>query len=331
MLRRFLLTIVGALSIGGLAACGSTNNQTISIGPNFAPGSLYVTNSNINSISIFAPNAANGASPVNGIGGSTTGLTNPQYIAFDASKHAYVTNYNTGTSTGSITAYASQATGSVLPLAVISGATTTLGQARGITVDAPGNIYVANVAFPPSLASSILVFSAGTSGDVAPARSINGALTLLAFPAGIAIDRSGNVYVANSASATIEEFSSTATGNVAPTKTIAGSLTGLAVPTGLTLDVSGNIYVTDVGPANASIVEFAASSTGNAAPMKVIAGSSTTLNNPSDIKLDAAGNIYVTNTGTGKVLVFSNSASGNVAPTAVLNGAGNVVGLALSP
>ncbi|MDQ6931572.1 MAG: NHL repeat-containing protein [Candidatus Eremiobacteraeota bacterium] len=331
MLRRFFLAFVGAISIEGLAACGSTSNQAISIGPNFATGSLYVTNSNVNSISIFAPNAATGAHPVNSIGGSSTGLTNPQYIAFDVSKRAYVSNYNTATSTGSITAYASQATGSVLPLAVISGAATTLGQARGITVDAAGNIYVANVAFPPSLTSSILVFAAGASGNTAPARSISGALTLLAFPAGIAINGSANIFVANSANASIEQFSSAATGNMAPTKTIVGPLTGLVVPAGLTLDLAGNIYVTDVGPGNSSIVEFAASATGNSSPMRVIAGSLTTLNNPSDIKLDAAGNIYVTNTGTGNVLVFSNSASGNVAPTAVLNGAGNVVGLALSP
>lgn len=328
---RFFLVLLSALSIGGLAACASGNNQAISIGPNFAPGSVYVTNSNINSISIFAPNPANGSGPINSIGGSTTGLTNPQYIAFDTSKRAYVSNYNTATSTGSITVYASQATGSVLPLAAISGPTTTLGQTRGITVDAAGNVYVASVAFPPSLSSSILVFGAGTTGNAAPARSISGALTLLAFPTGVALDRSGSIYVANSANASIEQFSSTATGNVAPTKTIAGPLTGLVVPAGLTLDASGNIYVTDVGPGNPSIAVFAGSATGNVAPMKVIAGPLTTLNNPSDVKVDAAGNIYVTNTGNAKILVFSGSASGNVAPTAVLNGAGNVVGLALSP
>ncbi len=331
MLRRFFLALLSTVSVAGLAACASGNNQAISIGPNFATGSLYVTNSNINSISIFAPNAANGAGPINSIGGSTTGLTNPQYIAFDASKRAYVSNYNTATSTGSITVYASQATGSVLPIAVITGPTTTLGQARGITVDGAGNIYVASVAFPPSLTSSILVYGAGTSGNSAPSRSISGALTLLAFPTGIALDRTANIYVANSGNASLEEFSSTASGNVAPMKTIAGPSTGLVVPAGLTLDGAGNIYVTDVGPGNPSIVVFAAAATGNAAPMKVIAGPLTTLSNPSDVKLDAAGNIYVTNTGNGKILVFSGTASGNVAPAAVLNGAGNVVGLALSP
>jgi len=330
MLRRLFLGLLGAVSIG-LAGCSSVSNQTISIGPNFATGSLYVTNSNINSISIFAPNAANGSGPINQIGGSNTGLTNPQYIAFDATKRAYVSNYNTAASAGSITVYASQATGSVLPLANITGSTTTLGQARGLTVDATGNIYVANVAFPPSLTSSILVFPAGASGSTPPARSISGALTLLAFPTGIALDHLANLYVANSANASLEVFASTATGNVAPTKVIAGTSTGLVVPAGLTLDASGNIYVTDVGPGNPSILVFAASASGNVAPMKVIAGPLTTLNNPSDVKLDAAGNIYVTNTGNGKILVFSGAASGNVAPTAVLNGVGNVVGLALSP
>ncbi len=330
MLRRFLLGVIKVTLIAGLASCAS-NNQAISIGPSFTAGSLYVTNSNINSISIFSPNPANGSGPINLIGGSNTGLTNPQYIAFDSGKRAYVTNYNTGSSTGSVTVYASQATGSVLPLGTISGPTTTLGQARGVTVDATGSIYVANVAFPPSLTSSVLVFTAGSASNSAPARSLSGALTGLAFPTGIGLDASGNIYVANSGNASIEQFATTATGDVAPKKVIAGPLTGLAVPAGLAVDASGNVYVTDVGPGNSSVSVFAPSATGNTAPTRVISGPLTTLNNPSDVKLDAAGNVYVTNTGTGKILIFAATASGNVAPSAVLNGAGTVVGLALSP
>ncbi len=332
MLRRFFLGLVGALCVAGLAACASNNNnRIISIGPNFGPGSLYVTNSNINSISIFPPNAANGSGPINLIGGSNTGLTNPQYIAFDSAKRAYVTNYNTGSSTGSITIYASQATGSVLPLATISGATSTLGQVRGITLDAAGNLYVANVAFPPSLTSSILVFAAGSAGNAGPARTVSGALTGLSFPTGIALDTSANLYVANSGNATIAQFAATATGNVAPKKVIGGPLTGLVIPTGLAVDATGNVYVTDVGPGNSKIAVFAPTATGNTAPIRVVSGAVTTLNTPTDVKLDAAGNMYVTNTGTGKILVFPASSNGNVPPSATLNGAGNVVGLALSP
>jgi len=61
---------------------------------------------------------------------------------------------------------------------------------------------------------------------------------------GIALDATGRLYVANSATNSITVYAAAATGNVTPMATIAGSNTGLHLPTGITVDAAGSaIYV----------------------------------------------------------------------------------------
>jgi len=330
MLRRIATACIPSIIFAaGLAAC-SSSDQAISIGPTFPTLSIYVTNSTQNAIAIYPPNPTSGSTAVNQIGGNNTQLNGPQYDAFDANKRLYVSNFNSGSGVGSVNVYASQATGNVLPIAQIGGSNTGISYARGVRVDSKGLVYLANVGPAPTFVSSILVFAAGSSGNVPPISTISGPLTGLNFPTGIALDGNGNIVVANSGNGTITSYVlATATGNVAPSNTIGGPLTGLVSPTGLTLDAQRNIYVADSSTNSISV--FAANASGNVAPIRTISGSNTTLNTPSDVLLDSSGNLYVTNTGNGKVLVFPASASGNVAPSQIITVAGNVVGIALSP
>lgn len=336
MLRRIALRISSVLLVAGLAAC-SSNDSAISIGPNFNTLSIYITNSTQNAVTIFAPNPTSASQPLNQIGGSNTQLNGPQYDTFDSTKKLYVSNINPGTNSGSITVYQSQATGNVLPLSVIGGSASALGSPRGIAVDSNSNIYVANVTQAPTLASSILVFAAGSAGNISPSSFIAGSNTGLNFPAGIFIDTNKKLWIANTGGSTgngsILQFAITAVGNVAPANVISGPLTGLISPTSVILDAAGNIYVTD-STLNAILV-FAPSASGNVAPVRTIAGAATKLNNPSDVLLDQSGNLLVTNTatgnGTGSILIFPSTASGNVAPAQTIAAPGNLVGLALSP
>lgn len=332
MLRRIVALSFGLLAGATLAAC-SSSTAPISIGPNFNTLSLYVTNSTQNAISIYPPNPSSATQPINQIGGSNTQLNGPQYDAFDASKRLYVSNYNAGTTVGSITIYASQATGNVLPVAAITGGATTIGSARGIALDSNGNIFLANVSGPPQFTSSILIFPPGSNGDVQPA-TISGTLTGLNGPVGVAVDKTNRVYVANAGNGTIGVFASGVSGNVAPVITIGGPMTTLQTPTGLSLDPAGNVYVTDV--ATSRILIFSASvinsKNGNVPPMTTIGGSLTGLSSPTDVKVDANNRIYVCN-GNGKILVFPAGLTGNVnvAPSVVITPPGNVIGLAFSP
>ena len=341
-MRRIAFTVACLVLAAGLAAC-STNDQSLSsggnpgIGPNFGTGSIYITNSTQNAVSIYNPSPTTGATVVNQIGGSNTGLNGPQYDAFDSAKKLYVTNYNAGTQVGSLTVYASQATGNVLPFAQIAGVGSGIGYPRGVALDSTSNIYVANVGAGPSFVSSVLVFPAGSNGQVAPGAVLTGALTGLNFPTGIKVDSKGLIYVANTGNGTITIYPAQSIGNAAPTTTIGGPNTepptGMQAPTGLALDSALNIYVAD--KATNQILVFATGATGNVAPIRIIGGSNTKLNNPRDVLVDATGNLYVTSSasgnGTGSILIFAPGANGNVAPTANVAAPGNVVGLALSP
>jgi hypothetical protein len=73
---------------------------------------------------------------------------------------------------------------------LIAGAKTKLNYPIGLAVGSDGSIYVANRS-----AKSILIFSRGATGDVAPAREISGDATELIAPQALAIDASGRLYV----------------------------------------------------------------------------------------------------------------------------------------
>ena len=102
-----------------------------------------------------------------------------------------------------------------------------------------------------SYSATVLVYSAGSTGNVAPTAILFGPNTDLGGPIGIAVDSSGKIYVADESSASVTVYpalvSSTRPVNVAPIATISGSNTGLILPIGIALDSSGNIYVADGG------------------------------------------------------------------------------------
>lgn len=113
------------------------------------------------------------------------------------------------------------------------------------------------------------------SVNIVPALTISGASTTLSAPMGIALDSSGNLYVADAGQPTprILVFNAptgTGTLNVAPSRTITSS--SLVNPTDVKVDSSGTIYVVDqgAGPTGTSnLLIFAANASGNSVPTVV--------------------------------------------------------------
>jgi hypothetical protein len=214
-MKRRPVGFVALALTGAIVACSSLGQTSgVNVGPNFPSKTLYATNSNQNAISIYSNGTANGKGPSYEIGGSSTGLDGPQYLAFDGGSNLWVTNYNSSTGKALLIQFAALATGNVIPLATAP----LPGRPRGIAFTArrgptpqPSSsaspaprIMVIAATIPQDVyPSRILLYTAGTNQ---PYQSIAGPKPGLKIPAGIAVDGQGHIYVANVQGATVSQF-----------------------------------------------------------------------------------------------------------------------------
>ena len=89
MLRRLAFGFAGVVTAAiAIAACSSSDaTQTISVGPNFAPQTLYAADVSQNAVNIYPSPRATGG-PQYQIGGGNTTMAGPQYLAFDSSEQS---------------------------------------------------------------------------------------------------------------------------------------------------------------------------------------------------------------------------------------------------
>lgn len=169
---------------------------------------------------------------------------------------------------------------------------------KGITVDAGGNLYVAdhwNLSIRKITPAGLVTTVAGHPGNLGSATSQdngNGQAAGFELPSAITIDKLGNLYVADKAA--VRKI------------TVDGKVTTLASePThhltalrGITLDTQGNVYVTQALtnaapelPSQNNIYKITPAGVLSALPL------SAPLHTPDGIVCDAAGNLYVADIG----------------------------------
>jgi uncharacterized protein (TIGR03437 family) len=208
-------------------------------------------------------------------------------------------------------------------------ASASLNYPIGVAVDASGDLFIAdanNNRIRKISASGIITTVAGSgavngggflnnnfSGDGGPATS-----ALLNTPSAVAVDGSGNLFIADSGNLRIRKVSvngviTTVAGNGIPGfsgdggPAISASLS-LDLPSGLAVDGSGNLFIADFG--NQRIRKVSASGTiitvaGNGATngSGILSGggfsgdggpaTAASLNNPSGVAVDASGNLFI--------------------------------------
>jgi sugar lactone lactonase YvrE len=179
----------------------------------------------------------------------------------------------------------------------------------GMVFDSSGNLYIAdqlNQRVRKIDTTGVVTTiagdgSAGYAGDKAAATSAE-----LKFPCAVAVDSSGNIYIADTgnnvvrkvAGGTITTFAGNNTSGYSG-DTAAATSAQLNGPVGLAVDSAGNVYIADTG--NNVIREV--TTDGN---IKTIVGNSyadfggdggpaiaSSLNHPLGLALDAAGNLYI--------------------------------------
>jgi sugar lactone lactonase YvrE len=176
----------------------------------------------------------------------------------------------------------------------------------GVAVDGKGNVYVADIqnsAIRKITAGGIVSTLAG--GIAGGSTDGAGRLAQFYYPEGVAVDRAGNVYVADTQNQTIRKI--TAAGVVTTLAGAAGVIgsadgTGSAarfwIPRGVAVDSAENVYVADcinntirkITPDG--VVSTLAGLAGNAGSADG-AGSAARFNNPYGVAVDQAGNVYV--------------------------------------
>ncbi len=107
------------------------------------------------------------------------------------------------------------------------------------------------------------------------ANNIETIVSGLSYPRGVAVDDSGNVYIADSNNDAIKKFDGTSV------STLVGS--GLNSPLGVAVDKSGNVYIADTG--NKAIKKFDGTS------VSTLIGSG--LKFPTGVAVDKSGNVYI--------------------------------------
>jgi sugar lactone lactonase YvrE len=285
---------------------------------------IFVTNLTPAAVTAYSLGSSGNIAPL----ASRTGLSLPEGVARDSSGKLYVANE----AVASVTVYASGTNGNSSPISTIAGANTGLISPTGIALDSKGNIYVANAGSLGAGSDGIIEYAARSNGNVTPTAIITGSSTGLADPRAIALDSTGNIYVANSGSQitgvdSVTVYPAGSNGNAAPKATITGTSTRLKVPYGIAVGF-GNIYVANDGSTartSDSVTVYTVGSHGNVAPSATITGSNTMLESPGGIAIDSGGNIYVTDDGgiyghgrRDKITVYSPGSNGNVQPSNLL-------------
>jgi hypothetical protein len=284
------------------------------------PGSVYVSNTAANSIVHFGnvARATGNVVPNDTISGSATQLVSPQYLFVDA-KDDRLFVANSGAGSVLIFEHASSKTGNVAPERTISGAATTLVSPADIVLDATRDLlYVADGA-------NVLVFANASTvkGDIAPARTISIGFTITALLVDSGSDR---LFLANGAGNAVDVFDAASTLNntVSANRIISGPQTQLSTPSGLQLDGNGRLVVGNFGNAAITIYSSAATADGNMTPAATILGTKTHLAAPSQIAVESGSNnqLFVADGTAASIFGFGNfnSASGDLAPTNLLNG-----------
>jgi len=233
-------------------------------------GELYVADSANNEIREIA----------NGIISTVASVKRPTGVAVDFNETLYVA--------------AANMVGPVASASLLSNA-----GANDIAVDLVGNMaFVTPTAVYRADLTGKLITVLGGSGTQAATTATPSVLTL---PAGLALDATGNVYIADQKANLIWKLSSAGAMTV-----IFGnsSATTLSSPSSVAVDASGNLYIADTG--NNRVLEVAADGTS-----QTVGGQ---LSSPSYVFADAAG-LLIADTGNNRIVAVDTSGNVSVAET----------------
>ena len=211
------------------------------------------------------------------------------------------------------------------------------GALGGLAVDAAGNLYISdgnNHVIRKVNTSGIISTIAGNgspgfAGDGGPATQAQ-----LDYPAGIALDAAGNLYIADNSNSRVRKVTpggiiSTFAGNgnvSGAVDNVQATTTTVHSPGGIAVDSAGNVYISEGSDARVRKVNSAGVITTVAGQLKKTSGFSgdggpataATLAAPIGLAVDRSGNLYIADNSNGRIRKVD--AAGIITTYAGING-----------
>jgi len=330
---------------GNLYIADTGHNRIRMVCASQTSATIVGTGSNCTGAGVIVTIAGNGDPTFSGDGGPAANSTvsSPESVALDGAGNLYIADSGSnvvrmiGVATGNI----STVVGNFNNIACSSrtdamgdGCPATqamLSQPRGIAFDAGGNIYVAdsgdNVVRMVSAATGVITTVAGnSSGTVCSARTDSvgdgcpATQASLSQPQGVALDGSGNLYIADTNNQRVREVEAvggaitatstivTAAGNgntgatACKATPVAATSAIVWAPSGVAVDAAGNLYIAETQ--NAAIRKVSAATGLISTLVQTGCGSyyvggqfmSQVLYGPTGLYLDGKGDLYITDT-----------------------------------
>ena len=323
----------GYFGDGGLATSAELYNPTgVAVD---SAGNIYIAdylNNRVREVMAatgdIATVAGNGTAGFSGDGGLATSaeLNRPSGVAVDASGNIYIADYENNrirevtAATGDIATVAGNGTAGYSGDGGLA-TNAELDMLVGLAVDSAGNIYIADTfnnrirKVTAATAKISTVAGDGTAGYLGDGGLATSAE--LNYPLGVAVDASGNIYIADSENSRIRMV----TKSTSDISTVAGNGTagylgdgGLATsaeidyPLGVGLDTAGNIYIADTDNDRIRMV------TKSTSDISTVAGNGTAgylgdgglatsaeIDLPEGVAVDSAGNIYIADTDNNRI------------------------------
>ena len=274
-------TVAGSNSAGdgGPATAASLSDaEGVAVDPS---GNVFIADANDHRVRKVAPDgtistvAGDGVPGFGGDGGPAPSarLNMPYGITVDPAGNLYIADLGNNrvrkvTADGSIT--------------TVPG-TDSLVAPRNVAVDSTGSLYISEfgghriwrVGTDGAVNCIAGTGTPGFSGDGGPATGAQ-----LAYPAGLAVDGAGNLYIADSSNHRVRKVTGGAITTVLGTGDPGASPNQLNTPTGVAVDPSGDLYVADSG--NQRIQQLTPSGTVN-----TLAGAAR------DLVIDSAGDLFI--------------------------------------
>jgi sugar lactone lactonase YvrE len=279
-------------------------------------GNVFVADSGNNTIRKITPSGA--VTTLAGTAGSSgsadgTGAAarfyGPSGVAVDGSGNVFVADSQNCTirkiaPSGVVTTLAG--TAGILGSADGTGAAARFGYPQGVAVDGSGNVFVAdsgNSTIRKITPSGVVTTLAGTAGSSGSADG-TGAAASFSHPRGVAVDGSGNVFVADSLDNTIRKI--TPSGVVTTLAGMAGD------PESVAVDGSGNVFVAVAGNSTiqkitpSGVVTTLAGTAGSSGSADGT-GAAALFNEPWGVAVDGSGNVFVADSGNNAIRKISTS------------------------